>query len=120
MPSNPDPGTVRPFADFLLELNNGGTHGEVSDALHNLIASATETGKKGAITLTISVEPAKGNSDLLMTSGTVATKFPRMEPRKSALYVTADGNLSVDNPKQLSFESLKVVAPAAPKEVRNA
>lgn len=111
--------TVRPFADFLRDQNKGRTHEELSEGLHELIGRIKETGKKGQLVLTITVEPNKKNPDVLQVSDLIAVKFPQPERKASIFYTDGDGNLSRTDPQQLSFEGIREVpAPAEPKEIK--
>src|SRR4051794_35474550 len=64
-----DPGTTddqadepvarRPFAAWLQEQRAGLLHAEISDALADVVQAVTETGKPGAVTLTIKIKRSK-------------------------------------------------------------
>lgn len=111
---------VRPFADFLRETNRGRTHDELSTALHDLVAAVVDTGKGGALTLTVKVGRLSATDDHQLTVvEDVRLKLPTAEPRKSVFFADAAGNLSRSDPRQLAFESLRSVDdPPAPKEAR--
>ena len=49
-------GRVRPFADFIREHGHGRTHDELSEGMRDLIKKVKDTGRKGSVTLTITVE----------------------------------------------------------------
>lgn len=118
MNQNEDAPAVRPFADFLREQSRGTTHEELSQALHDLVARVQDTGKKGSLTLTIGVERLKGgrSDNALIVSDSISLKLPEHDRDTSLFFVSADGNLSRDDPRQLAFESLRDVS--APAEVR--
>ena len=50
-----DNPVIRPFKDVLIELGDGSTHSELSDAFWELLQRVQDTGKAGSITLTIKV-----------------------------------------------------------------
>lgn len=104
----------RPFATFLLEQNRGRTHQELSHGLRDLVAKVEDTGKKGSITLTITVEPLKGNEDALQVSDVIKLNLPEHNRGASIFFRGRDGNLQRDDPNQTSlFDGLRE-APAPP------
>lgn len=109
---------VRPFSDFLAEHNSGLGHRLAGEALQDVAASVVDTGKKGSMTVTVSVEPLKGSEGTLMTTVVVNTKLPIAPPKPAVFYVADDGALTRSDPNQPAFEGLKE-ASAAP-EVRDA
>lgn len=115
-----DDPAIRPFADFLREQSGGKTHDEMSEALYDLAARVRDTGKKGTVTLTISIEPMKGDERVLVVSDEIRIKLPEFPRKPSFFFTAADGNLSRRDPEQLSFDSLREVpAPTGttPKEI---
>lgn len=106
----------RPFADFLRDQSKGKTHEELTNGLHDLIARIQETGKKGRIQLTITVEPNKKNEDALLVTDEIRLVLPQPDRKASIFYADDDGNLTRTDPNQLSFDGpLREVqvAPAA-------
>lgn len=101
---------TRPFADFLADHNRGAGHREAGELLQELVGAVLDTGKKGSVTLTVSVEPMKGTADTLLTTVKVTSKIPQ-EPEKAAVFYADDErNLVRNDPNQLQFDSLKEVA----------
>ena len=100
---------VRPFADWLREQSGGKTHDELSDALRDLTSRVRDTGKKGTVTLTVTVAPLKGDADVMVVSDEIRLKLPEHDRKASLFYPDADGNLTRTDPNQLSFESLREV-----------
>jgi hypothetical protein len=112
MTSPKDSPPVRPFADFLREQARGHSHEELSEALRDLTSRVTDTGKKGTITYTVTIEPTKG-TDALTVSDQIKLKFPEHTRGASLFFRDKDGNLVRSDPNQLQFESLREVpAPA--------
>jgi hypothetical protein len=109
---NQNEPVIRPFADFLREQSHGTTHDELSQALHDLVARVQDTGKKGSLTLTIGVERLKGgrSDNAVIVSDSIKLNLPEHDRDTSLFFTTADGNLSRDDPRQLSFESLRDVS----------
>lgn len=100
---------ARPFSDFIREQNRGRTHDELSDGLRDLVARVEDTGKKGTITLTITVEPLKGNEACLTVSDEIKLKLPEHDRGSSIFFRGTDGNLQRDDPNQVTFDFLREV-----------
>ncbi len=122
MPKNTSDDTViRPFADALIELSGGRTHTELSEQLHDLIAAVRDTGKKGSLTLTITVSRMKNASENTLTvTDDVKAKLPAHDRNVSVFYADADGNLTRRDPNQLEFEHLREVPAATPIDEKKA
>ncbi len=101
---------VRPFADWLREQQSGRTHDELTEALAQLAASVKETGKKGTLTLAVTIAPFdKGNGGALTVTDLVKLALPQHDRRKSIFYADDTGNLTRDDPMQPTFEGLREV-----------
>jgi hypothetical protein len=96
----PEP-QIRPFAAVLQELDSGATHAECSDALHDLVDRVRATGKKGTLTLKLTVTTHKGG--YLIVADDVAVKAPEPDRADSIFFVDRAGNLSRSNPNQPSL-----------------
>ena len=121
MPKTNDDTVIRPFADALIELSGGRTHTELSEQLHALIAAVRDTGKKGSLTLTITVSRMKNASENTLTvTDDVKAKLPAHDRNVSVFYADADGNLTRRDPNQLVFESLREVPAATPIDEKKA
>lgn len=97
---------IRPFADFLREQSKGHTHEELGEALHDLVARVKDTGKKGSLTLVITVEPTKG-TDALTVADEIKLKLPEHDRDASLFFTDKLGNLTRRDPNQLEFEGLR-------------
>lgn len=103
----------RPFADWLREQQSGRTHDELTDALAEVVAAVRDTGKKGTLTLQVTVAPFdKTNSAAVMVTDVVKKAVPQPERRRAIFYADDAGNLTRDDPRQPAFEGLREV-PAA-------
>jgi hypothetical protein len=96
---------VRPFADFLREQGRGQAHDDLSTALHKLVTSVHETGNKGQLVFTLTVQPMKKNPDVLEVTDDVTVKLPKHARKASIFYPDADGNLTRTDPNQLTFDT---------------
>lgn len=106
-----DVAPVRPFADFLREQAKGHTHEELSEGLRDLVQRVQDTGKKGSVTLVVTVEPMKGGGAALVVSDEIKLKLPEHDRDSSLFWADADNNLIRNDPNQLSFDSLREVPP---------
>lgn len=104
-----DEVTTRPFADILLSLNRGKSHGEMSRKMQELVAAVTSTGKKGSLTVTISVAPTKASGVLEVTDA-VTVKAPSASRAASIFYADDAHNLVRDNPNQDTLPGLRDVS----------
>lgn len=108
MTATDEPG-ARPFATWLLEQSGGKTHDEMSEALRDLVARVRDTGKKGSVSLTVTVAPLKGDVDVLVVADEIKLRVPEHDRKASLFYPDKDGNLSRRDPNQLTFDSLREV-----------
>jgi hypothetical protein len=103
------------FQETILQVNNGAALGELSEALATVVAAVRQTGKKGAITLTLKVAPAsKASTDVLLIEADVKAKVPEQE-RGSTIFYATDENLLVRNDPKQQMLPLRVVDIEAPK-----
>lgn len=101
---------VRPFADFLRELQKGSTHEELSQGLQRVVAGIADTGKKGEVLLKISLAPAvKGNNQHLVVRSEVVIKAPSIERQPSLFFADRNANLVRNNPDQPEIPGLRAV-----------
>lgn len=110
-----EPGRTRPFAAVFGELNRGRTATEAATALQELVSAVTDTGRKGTMTITITVAPT-GAGGAVQLSDDIKVKRPSFDRAASLFYVTDDGNLSRSDPNQIPLP-LAGVAPV-PEPVR--
>lgn len=109
---------IRPFAEFLQETSNGTTHDELSIDLHELIRAVREHGKKGSLTLTITVAPLSKRDDSQLTvTEEIKVAAPKPEPRPSIYFADRNGNLSRTDPAQLAMDLRELPTPPAPREI---
>ena len=106
------------FQETILQINNGATVAELSEALERVVAAVRMAGKTGSITLTLKVAPAsKGSTDVLMIESQVRTKLPEPERGISIFYATDDNRLVRNDPKQQQLP-LRVVDIEQPKQLK--
>jgi hypothetical protein len=105
---------TRPFADVLQSLNKGRVHSELSDALQQLVAAVKETGKKGSISLTLTVAPVPKSDGLFDVADNVVLKAPKPARKSSFFYADDEANLVRNNPNQDELPGVRVVDSTAP------
>lgn len=97
----------------LAELDNGRTASELDYELAQLVQAATITGKKGKVTVEVTVEPnGEGKVEI---DADVKPKVPKPTKHTTTFFVGDSGHLSRSDPRQreLNFQSAKAAAPAA-------
>ncbi|CCH73470.1 hypothetical protein BN11_5040017 [Nostocoides australiense Ben110] len=104
--------------DFLVWLatqSEGRTASELSDGLAELVRRVKDTGKKGSISLTISVEPMKGADEhTMIVKDSINLKLPEFDRTASVYFSDKDGGLHRNDPRQLSWDTqLREVPPPA-------
>jgi hypothetical protein len=107
--------SIRPITDTLRLLDSGAFLDAVSDKMSQLVRRVEETGRAGALTITLDVKRASAGGAMAITPS-VALKIPEPKPDATLLWATVEGNLSVDNPNQQTLD-LRQVEPAS-REVR--
>lgn len=98
----------RPFAAFVQEQRNGGLHGELSDALAELVSAVQETQKAGTVSLTVKVAPNKDGVTVTVTDK-IAKKIPEGDRGAAIFFVMGDGNLVRRDPRQIELPLREVV-----------
>ena len=112
--------SVRNFGVFLTQIRDGEVNAEASRELRDLLLAlaehASKQGKaKGKLTLAFNFSvDARG-----VVAVGVETKVQTPKPERGAgiFWLTDDGNLSVQNPKQVRIPFRDVKADAEPKDV---
>lgn len=89
------------FTETLTALRKGQCLIEADEALRQLAKACMETGKKGTLTLTLTLKP--GDEESVTVLDDVSPKLPKPDTRGSNLFVDEDGNLSRNNPRQLEM-----------------
>ena len=107
------------FPDTILQMNNGATVAELSEALEQVVAAVRGAGKARTITLTIKVAPAsKKSTDVLMVESQVKTKLPEPERGMTIFYATEDNRLVRNDPKQQMLPLRVVDIEQQPKQLK--
>lgn len=107
---------VTPFSQQLAFLSRGALDAELTQALADVVKAVRDTGKAGAVTLTIKVGKLDGrDEDALRLTPAVTVKTPKLPPYESVMFSTADGDLLRQDPKQRQLDLREVQkAPVGP------
>lgn len=101
----PDPAAqekapeVRPFAAVLQELRKGLAHGELSEALAEVVAGVIQHEKDGTLTLQIKVK-AQGDGEAVKLIDKITKNVPRPEAKPTVFFADERGNVSRRHPRQ--------------------
>jgi hypothetical protein len=96
----PDNTNQQELATFLVQHNKGTAHDKVSQELREAVAAVQEQGKAASVSLTVKIEPFKGNPDVLSTTITSSAKIPKPSPKPGIYYPDDDGGLHRNDPRQ--------------------
>lgn len=97
---------MKPFTDTLNSLRFGTLSDELTKKLNELTAACAETGRAGAITLTLALKPGKGGQVEVFDD--VKIKMPKEERGSSIMFATPEGNLQREDPRQKKLDLRKV------------
>jgi hypothetical protein len=99
-------GEIAEFAAFLVGHLGGRSHEQISAEMHELLGAVAEHGKKGELTIKVTVEPPKGHVD----GGPVAIgidsalKAPKASAPPAIYFVDHDGNATRNDPRQMALD----------------
>ena len=96
------------FLEVLKQLRAGRTQEELSEGVNQLVQECRNTGKKGEITLKLTIKPDKGDNGQYFLSDTVTVKSPKFDRGQTLMFGTPDGNLQRSDPNQGEMD-LRVV-----------
>lgn len=102
----------RPALDILAELRRGQLSAELTDALGDLITACQDTGKKGVLTLKITIAPDKVadfDTPRIQVTDQIGISKPRRSVMPSTFFLTDDGRPVRRDPNQEAFEPLREV-----------
>lgn len=90
------------FAAFLVQHLAGRANEEISGEFHALLAAVNEHGKKGQLTIKVTVEPPKGHIDGAPVAISIDSelKAPKASAPPSIYFVDDDGNATRNDPRQ--------------------
>ena len=98
---------TRPFTDTLNALRYGTLNDDLSTALNELVDKCSATGKVGELTLKIKLKPGKGGQ--IEVFDDIKVSAPKEERGSSIMFVSPEGNLQREDPRQLQIDGLRSV-----------
>lgn len=102
----PDPGEILSFSSFVQNLDDGGLHHDLTDALTEVVAKLNDARQAGdskpKAELSIKLKFALDGQTIDVT-GDFQTKLPKVKRERSVFWTTAKNRLSRSNPKQQSL-----------------
>jgi hypothetical protein len=97
----------KPFNETIVAMRYGTLNEDLTEALHELVQKCDSTGKKGELTLKLTLKPGKGGQIEIIDDITI--KAPKEEKATSIMFATVEGNLIREDPRQLQIEGLRTV-----------
>ncbi|HWH83201.1 MAG TPA: hypothetical protein VNU71_13300 [Burkholderiaceae bacterium] len=98
---------ARTFSQTVEALRFGTLSDELTKQLRDLVAKCSESGRSGALTLTLQLKPGKGGQ--IEVFDDLKVKLPKEERGSSLMFATVDNNLQREDPRQLQLEGLRTV-----------
>lgn len=99
----------RSFADVLADLRRGACVDELTEVYRQVVDAVVDHGKKGSVTLTLSIEPqSKVDSLHLLVVDKVSAKIPEADRTGSIFYAENDGSLVRHDPNQARMDLREV------------
>lgn len=93
--------SIKPITDTLRLLEEGRFNDRASELLAALVKGVDETGKGGAMTITLKLKKSAG---AVAISADVKTKVPEPKADDTLLWPTTEGNLQLTNPNQRTLD----------------
>lgn len=92
------------FAVFLAQHLAGRSNEEVSAEFHELLSAVNEHGRKGSLTIKVTVEPPKGHVDGAPVVICIDSdlKAPKASAPPALYFVDDDGNATRNDPRQIA------------------
>jgi hypothetical protein len=97
----------RPFTDTLNALRFGTLNDDLTNGLNELVEKCSSTGKVGELTLKIKLKPGKGGQ--IEVFDDIKLNAPKEERGSSIMFVSPEGNLQREDPRQMQLSGLKSV-----------
>jgi hypothetical protein len=77
---------------------------ELDENLVELTNAVIETGKKGTLTLKLTLGPLDGSTEQLLMNDEIKLAKPRAQRKPTVLFPTKSGDLTRNDPNQLEFQ----------------
>lgn len=108
------------YYEVLRELRAGQTIVELSEKLTEIVKAVRDTGKAGALTLTLKVKPASKGDEIsaLMLEEIVKAVTPEKDKSSTIFYANHENVLTRFDPRQPQLPGLKVVDMPQSKDLK--
>jgi hypothetical protein len=88
----------RPFADVVRDLAGGKIYEDLGTQLGEIVSAVLETGKAGALSLSLSIKPNSEGS--VLVTAAVKQKIPEPTTGSTLFFATTTGSLLRNDPRQ--------------------
>lgn len=113
---------MKPLSLFLVEINGGSTHAACTADLAELFRTVQETGRKGALKLTITVSPGSkgGDVDKVVVNVDRTLALPKAEQPSDFFWLTDDAQPTRQHPRQHALDLVDATRTDKPAEFKTA
>lgn len=116
METDLETGEVRAFVTWLADQRQGSTEVELGEALNELTRAVLETGKRGTLTLKLTVAP--GGDEMVIVADEIKLKAPEPARSVNIFFVDSSANLRRENPRQGKLPLREVEKPKNIREMK--
>lgn len=92
------------FVSTVRDLSYGADALKASETLDKAVQRSLDTGKATTMTLKLTIKPVGNHTGQVEIKDSISCKLPELDRGMSLMFVTPDGNLTRDNPKQASMD----------------
>lgn len=103
------------FAQTFAKIGYGDAAGQASELLADLVKAVGEHDREGTLTIVLTVKPRGKDSGQVEVTAKTTTKRPVRDIAPSMFFVTEDGGLVRDNPRQKNFAFADAPVRVTPK-----
>lgn len=95
---------TRAFTDVLKDIKRGAVSDEATVGLADLANAVRRARRKGTITIKLTLSPDKHDEDVVDVEASVVVSAPRRALPKATFFLSDDGSLRRDDPKQTTLD----------------
>jgi hypothetical protein len=104
----------RRLSDVISEMAYGEVDRQAGGALRRVVEACLQTGKKGKISFSIEVTP---EDNMVSLASKLAATIPHPSAPSTTFFVDGQGDLTQDDPRQLTLRRVEDPAPGRPRVV---
>lgn len=94
-------------AELIDSLDNGNFAFVLSEKMKELVRAVKETGKKGSLSLTLTLEPMPKFGDAVAVIPNLKANIPQQTYKQMIRFMTESGMLVGDDPNQRTFQEIE-------------